>query len=312
MFRKYVYLMALSRERHFGRAAAACNVSQPTLSNAIRQLEAELQVPIVERGQKFQGFTPEGLKVLEHARRILAERDGLLQDLGALQQGISGTLRLGVIPTALPAVGHLIGPFAERYPDVRISVVSLSSREIQRGLDEFEIDVGVTYLDNEPLSHVRMVPLYSERYFLLTRRRDWDGRTSVSWAEAAQVPLCLLTPDMQNRRIAEGAFRMAGCSVTPTLETNSLMNLFVNVRHGHWSSVVPGQLLTLTQPDEGLVALPLTTPDITYVIGLVYAERDPALPMAKALAASATENKLSTRIAEYTRDRLRQSGVIGF
>ena len=83
---------------------------------------------------------------------------------------------------------------------------------------------------------------------------------------------------------------------------------------GHRELFVKGnnELLTLTQPDEGLVALPLTTPDITYVIGLVYAERDPALPMAKALAASATENKLSTRIAEYTRDRLRQSGVIGF
>lgn len=83
MFRKYAYLMALARERHFGRAAAVCNVSQPTLSNAIRQLEEELGVPIVERGQRFQGFTPQGQRVLKYARRILAEQEELTQELHA-------------------------------------------------------------------------------------------------------------------------------------------------------------------------------------------------------------------------------------
>src|SRR3954469_24668681 len=92
MFRKFVNLMALSRERHFGRAAAACHVSQPTLSNAIRQLEEELQVAIVERGQKFQGFTPEGQKVLEYARRILAERDGLQRSCRSARARSSASL----------------------------------------------------------------------------------------------------------------------------------------------------------------------------------------------------------------------------
>src|SRR3954469_19892577 len=170
MFRKFVNLMALSRERHFGRAAAACHVSQPTLSNAIRQLEEELQVPIVERGQKFQGFTPEGQKGLEYARRILAERDGLHQELGALTTGLTGRLRIGTIPTALPAVPHLLVPFRARYPQIQVSVMSLSPREISASLTSSSCTWASPYLDNEPLSRVRMVPLYTERYFLLTRR----------------------------------------------------------------------------------------------------------------------------------------------
>ena len=185
MFRKFVYLLALSREKHFGRAAESCHVSQPTLSNAIRQLEEELQVPIVERGQKFEGFTPEGLKVLEYARRIVGERDNLRHELLALAQGVTGHLRLGAIPTALPAVPHVLAPFAARFPHIRSTIVSLSSREIQRGLDEFELDAAITYLDNEPLNNVRTLPLYTERYHLLARR-DEPAHMDVLAAEAIE------------------------------------------------------------------------------------------------------------------------------
>ncbi|MFA6022129.1 MAG: LysR substrate-binding domain-containing protein, partial [Rhodospirillales bacterium] len=241
MLRKFQYLLALARERHFGRAAALCSVAQPTLSNAIRQLEEDLRVPIVERGHRFVKLTPEGEKVLEYARRICGDFDSLVQDLGAPGQDLSGQLRLGVIPTALPMVAHLVTPFAARHPGIRISIVSLSSRQIQRGLDNFELDAGITYLDNEPLTGVRMQPLYSERYFLLTQKQAAQHeRSDITWAEAAHLPLCLLTPDMQNRRIADAAFLMAGHKVSPAVETNSLINIFTAVRHGPWSSIVPG------------------------------------------------------------------------
>lgn len=310
MFRKYVYLMALARERHFGRAAAACHVSQPTLSNAIRQLEEELGVPIVERGQRFQGFTPQGQAVLKHARRILAAQDELHQELQAGSETLTGQLRIGVIPTALPSAAHLLGPFAERFPQVRTALRSESSRGIQRGLDDFELDVGITYLDNEPLPNVRMMPLYSERYFLLTRRTpELEGLTSVPWSKAADFNLCLLTPDMQNRRIAEAAFRMADRVVAPTMETNSIMTLFSMARLGPWASVVPGQMLTVVTAASDLIALPLTAPDVTYVVGLVYAERDPPLPVVQALLATAAEQRVTARIANYTHEALVRHGL---
>lgn len=310
MLRKFAYLLALARERHFGRAAAACHVSQPTLSNAVRQLEEDLRVPIVERGRRFVDFTPEGRKVLDYARRICGDFDSLMQDLGGMGQGLSGQARLGVIPTALPMVAHLVAPFAAAYPHVQVSILSLSSREIQRGLDNFDLEAGITYLDNEPLSGVRMMPLYSERYFLLTRR---DGlrapRTEMTWSEAADLPLCLLTSDMQNRRIAEAAFRMAGRAVVPALETNSIINLLTNARLGPWSSIVPGQLLTFVPLPPELVAYPLVSPDLTYVVGLVHADREPAIPAAKALTAVAAREKLSTRLARTIRETLAANGV---
>ncbi|WP_372395404.1 LysR family transcriptional regulator [Azospirillum sp. HJ39] len=301
MFRKFIYLLALAREKHFGRAAESCHVSQPTLSNAIRQLEEELQVPIVERGQKFEGFTPEGLKVLEYARRIVGERDSLRHELLALAQGVTGHLRLGAIPTALPAVPHVLTPFTARFPHIRATVTSLSSREIQRGLDEFELDAAITYLDNEPLNNVRTLPLYSERYYLLARRADLSdaliAQEAVPWEKAADLRLCLLTSDMQNRRIADTAFRMTGRTVEPAMETNSIVTLYTIVRAGSCVSIVPGQLLTFVPPLPELVALPLVDPELSHVVGLAYADRDPPPPLAKALAVAAADADIAQRVA---------------
>lgn len=310
VIRKLGYLMALARERHFGRAAAACHISQPTLSNAIRQLEHDLAVPIVLRGRTFQGFTAEGEKVLDYARRILADCAGLAQELSAFQQGLSGNLRIGVIPTALSAVTHVVGAFARRHPEVKMRILSCTSRDIQRGLDEFELDAGLTYLDNEPLLNVRMVALYSESYFLLTQRASrLEGRVSATWAEAGDMPLCLLTPDMQNRRIVESAFRMAGRSVHPALETNSMLNLYTTVRHGPWSSIVPSQLVALLPPGPDLMALPLVSPTIAYVVGLVYPDRTPATPIAEALSKAMEGEKVAAHIAEATSSALRKAGI---
>src|SRR5262249_12847852 len=111
LLRQLIYLRALARERHFGRAAAACHVSQPTLSAALKQLEAEFAVPIVQRGRRFEGFTPEGARIVDWAERILADCDGLNQEISELRQGLVGHLRIGAIPTALSMVPQLTTPF---------------------------------------------------------------------------------------------------------------------------------------------------------------------------------------------------------
>jgi len=168
MLRQLEYLVALAREKHFGRAAAACNVSQPTLSAAIRQLEEELGAPIVERGHKFHGFTAQGRAALDHAHRILAEASALKRDLEEMDRGLSGRLRIGAIPTALPIIAHLTAPFYQRFPNVSVTILSLNSQQIQQGIDDFELEVGLTYLDNEPLTNVRTKPIFVEHYMFLT------------------------------------------------------------------------------------------------------------------------------------------------
>lgn len=298
VLRQLVYLVALARERHFARAAKACHVSQPTLSAAIRQLEEELGAPIVERGHRFNGLTREGQSVLEHAQRIIAECEGLTQDLGALKEGLIGRLRLGAIPTVLPVVALITAAFHARHPLATIAVLSRNSQEIQRGIDDFELDIGLTYLDNEPLERVRTTPLYREEYILLAPRQGpFADRTAVTWSEAASVPLCLLTPDMQNRRIIDGIFRSVGATPQPTLETNSIFNLCSSVSAGHWSSIMPKALLQVFGMPEDTRALRLTEPETVRTIGMIVADRDPPAPLARSMFTLAATLDLESQIA---------------
>jgi DNA-binding transcriptional LysR family regulator len=287
ILRHLEYLVALARERHFGRAAATCGVTQPTLSAAIRELEAELDVLIVERGRRFSNLTAEGERVVEWARRILSDRDALRQEVGSARQGLTGHLVLGVIPTALAVVGLLISPFQRDHPRVRIKIMSLSSIEIQRGLDIFDLDAGVTYLDNEPLLRVGTLPLYRERYFLVTGDRGvFRRKDSVTWAEAADLPLCLLTPDMQNRRIVDAIFQEAQRVPVPLVETNSLLALYAQVRSRGMASIVTQASLYLLGMPRWLRAFPLVAPAARRTIGLVYPDREPQQPVARAFVES--------------------------
>jgi DNA-binding transcriptional LysR family regulator len=198
---KLEFLLALAREKHFGRAAEACGVTQPTLSAGVKQLEETFGVMLVNRGSRFQGFTAEGERVLEWARRIVGDTRAMRQEVHALKHGLAGRLRLAAIPTALAMVETLTTPFRARHPEVQFTVLSRTSTEILAHLENLEIDAGLTYLDNEPLGRVTTIPLYRERYRLLVAADAPLGdRQTVTWTEVAQVPLCLLTPDMQNRR----------------------------------------------------------------------------------------------------------------
>ena len=285
LLRNLRYLTALAHEKHFARAAAACAVTQPTLSAGIKQLEEELGLLIVRRGQRFEGLTPEGERVLEWARRILADCESLEQEASELRGGLRGRLHIGAIPTALPMVSLLTLPFSRQHPHVTITVWSLASIEIQRGLDDFTLDVGVTYLDNEPLSSVRTIPLYRESYFLFTPA---DGplahRDSISWAEAATVPLCLLTPDMQNRRILDAHFRAADAEVHPAIQTNSVLTLWSHLRSLAYSSGLSQTFLYLFGEPEGLRAIPIERPKAIHTVGLVIPDREPLTPSARELA----------------------------
>jgi DNA-binding transcriptional LysR family regulator len=280
--RQMMYLVAIARERHFARAAASCHVSQPTLSAGLRKLEQELGMPLVLRGHRFMGLTPEGERVLSWARQIIADYDSLKQDLSAEDDALFGTLRLGGIPAVLPSLPALIAPFCARHPGANVQIRSMTSIAIQRALDEFEIDAGVTYLDNEPLNRVRCVELYRERYAFVTRSAKFSKRKTLSWREAASEPLCLLSDDMQNRRIIDDILRDAGVAAHARIETNSFVCILSHVQTGKWSSIVPHTYVKAFG-EARLSALPLVDPVCTHAIGLVLSERDPLTPVANAL-----------------------------
>lgn len=172
--------------------------------------------------------------------------------------------------------------------------------EIQRGLDDFTIDAGITYLDNEALSRVRIEPLYREHYVLITHDEgSFAGLESISWAQAANLPLCLLTPSMQNRRIIDMNFRAAGAQIHAAIETNSLVTLWSHIRFGHFSTVVPDTFLLLLQQQEGVIALPLVEPEVSHVLGLVVPDREPVPPLTREPLDVAKTIDLSARIKEH-------------
>ena len=154
MIDKLDFLLALAREQHFGRAAEACGVTQPTLSAGVKQLEEPIGVLLVNRGSRFQGFTPEGERVLDWARRIVGDTRAMREEINALRHGLTGQLRIAAIPTALAMVAALTTPFRERHPNVHFTILSRTSIEVLDLLDNLEIDAGITYLDNEPLGRV--------------------------------------------------------------------------------------------------------------------------------------------------------------
>ena len=283
MIDKLEFLIALAREQNFGKAAEQCGVTQPTFSAGIKQLEATLGVLLVHRKSRFIGFTAEGERVLEWARGIVADSRAMRQELRALKQGFVGRLKVAAIPTALAMVSSLTTPFRAKHPNV-----TFTSIEILSMLENLEVDAGLTYIDNEPLGRVRAVPLYIEQYRLLTSETSPLGdRESVTWAEIAKIPLCLLTPDMQNRRIIDQLLRAAGGVPDPTLESNSMIVLFSHVRTGRWASVMPEKLADTLGLTEHLRSIPIVEPEAVHGIGLVVPDREPMPPLTAALVAEA-------------------------
>lgn len=288
MIDKLEFMLALAREKHFGRAAEACGVTQPTLSAGVKQLEEQMGVLLVNRGSRFQGFTPEGQRILEWARRIVGDSRTMRDEMNSLKHGLSGRLRLAAIPTALAMVAALTTPYREKHPNVQFTIYSRTSIEVLDLLDNLEIDAGITYVENEPLGRVSMVPLYREHYRLLTSAdAPLGNRDTVTWAEVAEVPLCLLTPDMQNRRIIDRLLKGAGGESRPTLESDSMILLYSHVRTGRWASVMPAKIADTLGLTDTIRAIPITQPKAVQTIGLVVPQREPMTPITAALVAEA-------------------------
>lgn len=280
LLRQLEYLSVLAKERHFGRAARACHVSQPALSVAIRKLEAELGVELVHRDRRDADLTPQGQELLSWARQALSSVDGLAAEAARLAGDLVGRLRLGVIPTALPAVAEITESLLSDFPAIDLEVRSLSSIEIAAQLESFGIDAGITYLDNEPLGRFGATPIYREGYAFLTSEEGEEE--TIAWGAIDEAELCLLTAEMQNRRIIEGALRESGAQSKARIETTSISALLSFIRAG-WSSIVSETWLKLYGVPPGMRALRLVEPDLGYTIGVVTRETELLPPTVKAL-----------------------------
>ncbi|HEY1104495.1 MAG TPA: LysR substrate-binding domain-containing protein [Burkholderiaceae bacterium] len=275
------YLIALDEHRHFGRAAQACHITQPALSNALRALEEEFGTSIVKRGRAFAGFTPEGKRILASAQRMVHEHELLQQELNSVAGRPQGALTIGAVPTAMPIAARFSAMLQARHPGIAPVVRSMSSPEIEVGLESLSVDMGLGYTDRvgQRGIKVRSIAQYTERYFLL-RRGDSVATAglhigeTISWQDAARLPLSMLTPEMHNRTIIDSAFAVAGAQVKPAIETNSILTLGLSVVAGAVYSVLPGALVGVMRGYGELEALPLVHPEMLTPIGFMVALTD--------------------------------------
>ena len=286
------YLVALHQHQHFGRAAQACHITQPALSNAIRALEEEFGVAIVKRGRSFESFTAEGERIFMTAQRMLHEQELLLQDLNSTAERPSGNLIVGAVPSVMPIAARFVGLLQQRAPGLALTLRSLSSPEIEAGLENLELDLALGYTERLRQRATRLTSLhqYDEQYFLLRHRPQAApgglriAPQSMEWKDAAKLPLCLLTPEMHNRSIVDRAFAEAGLRVRAAIETNSILTLGLAVLAGEVCSVMPGALVGVLRGYPDLEAVPLIAPQVLTPIGFMLAPSDrPSRAVAAAL-----------------------------
>lgn len=295
LFRQLEYFVAVARERHFARAAEKCYVSQPALSAAIAKLERELNVTLINRGHSFEGLTPEGDRLVVWAKRILAEHDAFKAEVRAVRSGISGTLRLGTVPTASTTASLVLSAFCSAHPLARVHVRSrLAASELYRQLREFELDAAIVHAAPDDSRDMDLVPLYDEHYVLLAPAEMLPpGASTLSWPDAAQLPLALLTADMRDRQIIDEAFAGHGITVTPQVETDSVASLFAQVATGDWACIVPHTWLWTSPPGGEIRAVEMVDPGLTAQIMLATNSTGPGSPVARALTESANELALN-------------------
>lgn len=283
MIDKLEYLIMLSHERHFGRAADKLGITQPTLSAGIRHLEERLGVTLVNRGSRYKGMTSEGERVLAWARKITDDVRTMREEVRSVRRGLTGHLRIGAIPTALSLVARLTTPFRERHADVTFDVTSMSSADLLAAVEDFEVDVGLTYLEDEPVRRIDYKPLYEERYSLVT---TVDGplseRKELTWDEASRVPLCLLSHTMQNRRILNRHLSEKDRHFETVMESNSMLAILSQVRMAGLATIMPHHATVMLGLAPPLVSIPLVEPAVSYPIGLVTARRDLRPPIVAA------------------------------
>lgn len=221
------YLVAVADERHFGRAADACFVSQPTLSTQIRKLESELGVELIERNPRNIALTDAGRQVVDRARLVLAEADNIREIARRAADPDAGTLRIGLFPTLGPyLLPHVVPKVRERFPKLELLLVEEKTEQVLEDLRDGKLDVGVLALpvhDDQLVEH----RLFSEDFVLaVPAKHDLaknEGRVDTS--VLADHSVLLLTDGHCLRDQALSVCHLAGASERVGFRATSLETL---------------------------------------------------------------------------------------
>lgn len=306
--RQFKYLVAVVEEGHFGRAAQKCNVTQPSLSCGIKQLELEIGVPIFlrGRGQRFCGLTPEGDRVAKWARNVIANCEAMRDEVSAMQKNLHGRLRMGAMPSMSPVLPLLLQMVREQHPNVAMDVQFIGNDAMKTGLNNFSLDVALTYFDRAELGRRNTLKIYSEKLSLLVPdTEEFAGRSEISWKEAADLPLAMLRSGIHERRFVDQVFESVDRSPMPKVESESILHLMFQVQFAGLCTIIPSHFTIMPGLHRGTRALRLVDPVVSQDVCLFWAEGEIMTPMAAALVAAVKKlNKLGgldARLSEFAR-----------
>lgn len=280
--RQLRYFAALARHGHFGRAAEACAISQPALSVQIKDLEAELGTPLVERGARQVRLTNFGEVFEGRVRDILRSVDDLGDLARASRAGLVGPLRLGVIPTVAPyLLPAVIGDLMRAHPDLDLRVRETQTPKLLQELEDGRLDAAIVAL---PLSEPGMseVPLFSEEFVLV--RPDADADKPVPDRETLREMRLLLLEEGHCFRDQALSF----CNITATprelLDGSSLSTLVQMVEAGIGVTLIPEMALGVETGSAGVSVARFRAPRPRRTIGMIWRRNSPLAQQLGAVA----------------------------
>lgn len=271
------YLVALADLRHFGKAAEACFVSQPTLSTQLRKLEEELGVPLVERAPRKVMLTPVGIDMVQRARRILADVEAMKASARRSRDPAAGSLRLGVFPTLGPyLLPHVVPQLRQCFPQLELLLIEEKSNVLLQRLHEGKLDAALLALPvHDEQLHSQC--LFEEPFLLaapsshpLTRRK------SLSMADLSDQTLLLLEDGHCLRDQALDVCRLAGAQEKSGFRATSLETLRQMVAAGAGVTLLPALAVSepMVQP-ASIRTVAFKAPAPSRKIALVYRKTSP-------------------------------------
>ena len=285
------YLIALADHKHFGRAAAASFVSQPTLSTQIKKLEDELGVTLVERAPRRVMLTPVGREITERARRIVAEVEQLKESARRTLDPEAGTVRLGLFPTLAPyLLPHVIPDIRERFPRLVLLLVEEKSDAILRLLHEGRLDAAILAL---PLrdEQLHVEALFEEPFLLaVPRSHALAKRDHLRLSELASENLLLLDDGHCMRDQALDVCQLSGAIEKPGFRATSLETLRQMVAANVGMTLLPALAVQPPVPPQSEVHL------------LTFAGKPPSRRIAMVWRRSSAMGDFFTKLSALVRD----------
>jgi len=256
LLRHLRYLLAVADHGGFTRAAEALHVSQPTLSQQIRQLEETLGVSLFDRTSRTVKPTDAGEAYIECARRVLVELEAGKRALHDVKDLSRGTLRLAMTPTFMAyLVGPLVRDYVARYPNIHLQIFELSMDDIEAGLVDDSLDIAIAFTQVRN-ADIESIPAFTETLGVMVGRDHplYESQVGLSAHEVAQLEFALLAPDFVTRTRIDEYFAQEQITPKVVIEVNSVSTLLEVIRHTAIATILPEPIAT---EDRALHKIPL-------------------------------------------------------